>query len=77
MTARTVYILRARPEYGKPYWVAFDEDGALYGADGESRDSLLARWRASRGTYTKIVRYRGLHRPSEAAMTISAHRRKK
>src|SRR4051794_10908880 len=58
-------------EKGGRVWVFFDEEHTLRGEDGESKESLLARWRKAYGKVDVLVRIDGVCRPSELAMQIA------
>lgn len=67
----TVNVIRTQKlENRKLIWIAFSENQTLYGVSGESKKHLLERWRQSYGAITKLIRYEGIARPSEAAATI-------
>src|SRR5262249_7214065 len=59
---------------GRKWWVMFDvEHGLLIkGKVGESRDKLIKAWPYA---LDKVFRFRGVHRESEAAMTIAGIRK--
>lgn len=74
-----VYLARTFKEFsGKPrrFWVLFDGVNRLSGEPGETKASVIARWKSLYGTATgPLTSYTGVMRPSELAMTIAAVRR--
>lgn len=65
------HLARLMAEKGGRVWVLFDERHTMRGRPGESRKSLLARWRQAHGDFTVLVRIRGVCRPSELAMQVA------
>jgi len=68
----TAYILRTVniKNEKQNIWIVFDKTQTLYGKAQESKESVLSRWAELFGKPGKLIAYTGLHRPSEAAMTI-------
>jgi hypothetical protein len=66
-----VHAARMLAERGGRVWVLFDEQHTLRGNAGESRKSLLQRWREAYGKVEVLVRITGVCRPSELAMQIA------
>jgi len=68
-------ICRVRNESRKQ-WIVFDKTRTVRGMPEEPMKTVLARWEAQFGQkVTLLTRYRGVLRPSEAAMTIAAFQR--
>lgn len=69
---KDLYLARTLTMKGNhKIWVLFTADRTLFGKPGESKHTLLARWNYGKNPEDNItVRYKGLHRPSELAMTI-------
>lgn len=65
-----IYILRTT-RAKKTVWIVFNETNILYGKPKDSKQVVIDKWREQFGTIQKVVTYKGLMRPSEAAMTIS------
>lgn len=72
-----VFIIRIDDGKNR-YWVAFDALRTMAGKLHESKQAILARWEKLAGSkVTVVVNYRGVMRPSEAAMTISGEQQQK
>jgi hypothetical protein len=66
-----VYVFHLRDERGR-WWHASDLTRKCSGRLGGSKKQLLDRWRSQHGAPGKVVVYKGLHRPAEAAMTLAS-----
>lgn len=77
----TVYALRTVDAEGCPVWWLFDGKRTLKGKAGQTLTRLCEEWSGedlhADKRITELVRYKGRMRLSEAAMTVSSHRRKK
>ena len=64
-----VYLLRIRnPQTRKNLWVAFNKKNSVR---AKSRKKALENWEKEHGKITFLVRFKGIHQPSEAAMTVA------
>jgi len=73
MTPGKLHLARVEPSHagGKRKWVLFSEERVMRGKPGESRQDLLFRWNYPHGIDRIAVRYQGVMRLSELAMTMS------
>lgn len=58
---------------GKNIWVIFDKKNVMYGKPTDSRVQLQARWALMYGKPKGWVRYEGIAKPSELAVTVADH----
>ena len=70
-TCRAIRCTFAGGQQRERIWIAFAGGQRLHGKPGESKKRLVKRWQDLPARITSLVPYRGLHRPSEAAMTIA------
>lgn len=71
-TQTDCYIARLQEE-GKRWWVMFDKTRTVR-TQGTLKD-IHNLWEAKHGPFRVAVVIKGVHRPSELAMTIAAHQR--
>lgn len=72
----TVHVLRTwtAETRNSRIWIAFTANATVRGKFGESKLKVLVRFEKLHGKITKVVKYTGVQRPSEAAMTIGSIR---
>lgn len=58
------------------FWIVVDGTHQVTGKIGESLNAVISRFEQAHGKITRLVRYAGIMRPSEAAITIADIERK-